>query len=66
MGCDCVGVVPEAKMDIDPTGRKGEDVVMKDGHRAVEGDTPAMEVDGDMAQRVQPGDKGVAGKGLTL
>ena len=28
-------------------------------------DTSAMEVDGDMAQRVQLDSKGVAGKGLT-
>lgn len=35
-GCDCVGVPPEMKLDIDPTEREGEDVVMKDDHRAAE------------------------------
>ena len=35
-GCDCVGVAPEMKVDIDPTEREGEDVVMKDDNRAAE------------------------------
>ena len=37
--CDCVGVASETRMDIDPTERESEDVVLKDDHRTVAGDT---------------------------